>query len=136
MVSSMEHELILHELAGLSAKLNALSAEVEALRSALQDARGRVDLSMRGQSLCPTCGSRELLYARQVLDKAGAPTPMQVRGIEGFFRHEYQGTLAIYICRRCGLCEWYVSDPASIAPDGDVITAIEGRDSTDSGPYR
>ncbi len=68
------------------------------------------DRSMRGCTRCPSCGSGQLLFAAEVLDRA-----------EGFFREAMAlhqpskwrfkgaGKFQAWICTGCGLTEWYVA---------------------------
>lgn len=126
------------ELHALRETVETMSQQLAALRDSVHDARGKVNLSMRGQLRCPACGCTKLLHVPQVLDRgeSNSRNPMSLDK-KGIIFSKPIGAFEVYACTDCGLVEWY-SDLSDVEPDGRRIVLIEGDHPRDSGtgPYR
>jgi len=124
------------KLAALAAQVGALQAEVTELRAGLAEAAGRVGFSLRGQQRCPACGARDVLYARQVLDRGESNTRTAMAIVQpSFWSSKVRGKFELYACRACGLCEWYAPDADTVEGDGKDYVIMSGK-VPDVGPYR
>ena len=111
-----------------------LEQQLQRLHEQLHGARGRLDLSMRGQLRCPCCGCRRIFRSNRVLDRSDSgrkplslvqPSVWSSRGV---------GELEAYVCSDCGLVEWYVADLEQLAEHSQHFEVLEGPG--DDGPYR
>jgi len=126
------------------AKLNQLTAEVESLRKELETlraqvlaARERIDLSMRGQTRCPACGCRKILFASKVLDRGdGDAREKMALAKPSFWRGKIVGQFEVCVCTACGLVEWYAKDVHEVEIDGTDFRIVEGQEPGRDGPYR
>lgn len=93
-------------------QLQAIVNQLDQLLPGLLNRGGALDRSMRTQARCPLCGGQQLLYARQVLDRADGPTraPMALEQLSWFNSENCAGRFEAWICRGCGAVEWYVPD--------------------------
>ena len=89
---------------------------------------------MRLSQSCPKCHGTELLHVSQVTDLAEGNRPLPwalVTQVEGKHSVPY-GKVEAYVCKHCGLTEFYTAGAAEIPVDGVVIKDISGK----SGPFR
>ena len=95
-----------------------LQREVEGLRAELEAARQRPGASMRTHHRCPQCNGTSFLHLQRVRDHnyGDAHTFMAIQ-IEGIVRKRGIGTFEVYVCRRCELCEWYVTGASDVDID-------------------
>jgi hypothetical protein len=121
--------------ARLSARIEALEAQVTALRRELHELRGGRAASMAGDARCPACGSRRLLHALEI----GGPHDPATRlalSQPSLWSSRRVGNLQAYICSGCRLMEWYVDDLTDVDADGQRVVLIDGEDEAGHGPYR
>jgi len=117
------------------AELEALRAEVAALRAAVDEARELGRQTMRRHRCCPACGDRRLAHAAEVLDRGddGKRFPMALNQ-PWRWANNVVGVFEAYVCRACGLVEWYVRDPSALREiEPNLVFIDEG---SASGPYR
>jgi hypothetical protein len=90
------------------------------------------------QGICPQCGHDEVIEAAQAEftgQDATATFPMCVTYDErwvfpGQNPRYGHGPLYLYVCRRCGFCQWYAQNPESIpVSEGQRTRLIKGRQS-------
>src|SRR5688572_27813647 len=115
-----------------------LRAEVAALRAELAGARGRVDVTMRGQTRCRGCGCRKILFAAHVLDRGDGDFRKKLAIAQpSWWRSAIAGQFEVYVCTACGLVEWYAKDLGGLEIDGESYRIIDGDAGTaGQGPYR
>jgi hypothetical protein len=86
------------------------------------------------QGTCPQCGHDEIIEARQheFTGEGSATYPMCVTyderwvfpGQNPSYGH---GQLYLYVCRRCGFCQWYAKNPEGIpVSEGHRTRLIKG----------
>lgn len=119
----------------LAEELAELRQEVARLRGELRAASGRVALTMKAQRRCPGCGGRTLLHASRVLDRSDAGREALALAQPSAWFSRGVGEFEVYVCRACGLCEWYVKDLEALEEHKDLFTLIEAPKS-ENGPYR
>ena len=125
------------ELDALRTELSELRAHVEALRSQLRDARGRIDLTMRGQTCCPSCGCTRIAHAMSILDRGESDSRRAMALYKPkWWSSKVMGQLEAYACTRCGLLEWYVKEPSNLEANDEYLRILEGSDPHTRGPYR
>ncbi len=86
------------------------------------------------QGICPQCGHNEIIEAAQSeFSGEGSGTfPMCVTYDERWIRFgqnpDYgHGPLYLYVCRRCGFCQWYARNPENIPiSEGHQTRLIKG----------
>ena len=72
------------------------------------------------QGICPQCGHDEIIEAQQSeFGHTDQGSPMSVTYdkrwvLSGQNPHYGHGHLYLYVCRRCGFCQWYAHSPQSI----------------------
>jgi hypothetical protein len=87
------------------------------------------------QGICPQCGHDEIIEAAQAefTGEGNRTFPMCVTyderwvfpGQNPSYGH---GPLYLYVCRRCGFCQWYAQNPGSIpVSEGHRTRLINGR---------
>ena len=106
---------------------------------------------MKASGVCPKCHHNQLLHVTQVADRAGdagvisttsgtsrAPEsgpfyPWRLARVPnasslGIFSSQIQaaGLVEAFVCRRCGLTEFYTTYPDDIPADGDLVREISG----------
>lgn len=87
---------------------------------------------MKATRTCPKCGCKKILHVVEVADKYDrSPTSNAVANIArtkmgGKIGGHAAGPLEAHVCSQCGYCELYVSDVASLVPDGDTIRELNG----------
>lgn len=124
------------ELASLRQDLQSLRTTVAALESELRTAQGRVDLTMRNQQRCRSCGHRKIAHALSVLDRGDSNTRESLAlNRPSWWSSKTQGELEAFVCMKCGLVEWWVKDPESLRPHEDYLTILDGEPDA-NGPYR
>lgn len=124
------------ELASLRQDLESLRATVSTLQQDLRGATGRVDFTMRNHQRCRACGNRKIAHALSVLDRGDSNTRESLAlNRPSWWSSRTQGELEAFVCMNCGLVEWWVKDPSSLAPHDDYLAIIDG-DHGPSGPYR
>jgi len=115
------------QLAELESQLGQAQKTLESLRSEIVDAKGGVNLTMRGQVRCPACGGREILHATKVLDRGESNMRYALALVKpSMWRGKTYGQFQVYICSACGLTEWYVDHPREVPVDGKTIRHFEG----------
>jgi hypothetical protein len=86
------------------------------------------------KGMCPQCGHEEIIEAEQheFTGKGSVSYPMCVTYDERWVmpgqnpRHGH-GHLYLYVCRRCGFCQWYARNPESIpVSEGHRTRLIKG----------
>ncbi len=85
------------------------------------------------QGVCPQCGHDEIIEAQQAeFGHGNFGTPMSVTYDErwvmsGQNPHHGHGPLFLYVCRRCGFCQWYAQNPEGIpVSEGHKTRLIKG----------
>jgi hypothetical protein len=86
------------------------------------------------QGTCPQCGHDQIIEAEQTefTDQGLGPVPMCVTYDErwvwpGQNPRYGHGPLYLYVCRRCGFCQWYARSPESIPiSEGHRTRLIKG----------
>ena len=125
------------EVEELRAEVAALREAVTTLMSELRSARSHIDLTMRGQMRCRACNCRRIAHAPQVLDRSrNFDHQLALYRKQGFLSSESFGVFEAYICTRCGLVEWWVTDPSSLQPHENHLSIIDGDVSGPKDPYR
>lgn len=72
------------------------------------------------QGICPQCGHDEVIEAEQTEfshDNRGAKmcVTYDERWVNPGQNPDYgHGTLYLYVCRKCGFCQWYAMNPGGI----------------------
>ncbi len=51
-------------------------------------------------------------------------------------REHVLGEMEAFICRSCGLMEWYVKDAAQIPLEETEMQLLDGKQEGEEGPYR
>ncbi len=123
------------DLAALRQDLELLRTTVATLEAELRTAQGRTDLTMRKHQRCRACGHRKIAHALSVLDRGDSNLehPLALNR-PSWWSSKTQGELEAFVCMSCGLVEWWVKDPSSLAPHKDYLTIID--ESDNNGPYR
>jgi hypothetical protein len=130
-------------LAALEERVTALTAEVHELRRGLEAARGHIDLTMRKQLRCPACGGASILHVGRIRDHrfGEAFAAMAIQLTQGILKTTIIGEFELYVCRACGLGEWYVKDAGAIKLEGldkqnrEHVRIIDNTREP-AGPYR
>jgi len=121
----------------LRAEVASLREQVASLSTDLRTARSHIDLTMRGQVRCRACNCRRIAHAPSMLDRSQQGNyALSIYRITGFFTDEDHGQLEAYICTRCGLVEWWVTNPAALQPYKDHLYILDGDVSGPKDPYR
>jgi len=125
------------DLALLRAELAALREDVANLHRDLRGARAHIDLTMRGQLRCRACNCRRIAHAPTVLDRSDGDARKALALYQpSWWSSKVSGQLEAYVCTRCGLVEWWVSDPSALEPHEDYLHIIDGDVSGPKDPYR
>lgn len=130
-------------IAALEQQVTRLSEQLAELGRSVDTARGHLTLSMRKQLRCPACGARSLLHFAHVRDhnygNAFAPMAVELRGMVSTTPF---GEFEIYVCRACGIVEWYIKGAGEIDPEQldkknrENIRIIDNDLPEGDGPYR
>ena len=97
------------------------------------------------EGTCPQCGYEEIIEAEQTefTDQGLGPVPMCVTYDErwvlsGQNPQHGHGPLSLYVCRRCGFCQWYARSPETIPiSEGHRTRLIQGgRPGAEAEPSR
>lgn len=125
------------EVALLRAELAVLRDEVASLSRDLRVARTHIDLTMRGQLRCRACNCRRIAHAPKVLDRADD----HERAALALYRPSWwsgkvHGVFEAYVCTRCGLVEWWITDPSTLVPHAEYLHILDGDVSGPKDPYR
>lgn len=121
----------------LRAELAMLREDVVNLHRDLRAASSHIDLTMRGQLRCRACNCRRIAHAPKVLDRAdGDDRKALALYRPSWWSGKVNGELEAYICTRCGLVEWWVSDPSTLVPHDEYLNIIDGEVSGPKDPYR
>lgn len=121
----------------LRAEVASLREQVTSLATDLRMARSHIDLTMRGQLRCRACNCRRIAHAPKVLDRSRSfDHALSLYRTSGFLSNEDYGQLEAYICTRCGLVEWWVTNPATLQAHPDHLHIIDGDVSGPKDPYR
>ena len=121
------------QLGKLERRIDALSDEL-AMANAQLAKRERRD-TMKARVRCPSCDSRSILHVPMIVDRdGGLKNPMAVT-MKGLFMPKPVGQFECYVCRGCGLVEWYVANPGELDQEGEVSRLVDIED-RDNGPYR
>ena len=89
---------------------------------------------MRGQRCCPACGGQKIHYSESVLDRSDSGRMKMALLQPSVWRVKGAGQFETYICAGCGLVEWYVQNPESLAEHLDLLEHPSPQN--DGGPYR
>jgi hypothetical protein len=89
------------------------------------------------QGICPQCGHDEIIEAAQAEFTGGGNTTFemcvtydQLWLLPGQNPRYGHGPLHLYVCRRCGFCQWYAMSPESIpVSESHRTRLIKGRQS-------
>jgi hypothetical protein len=123
------------QLDAMRAELEAMRTELDGLRAQVGAATDRIKLTMRGQTRCPGCGATSIVHLSKVLGGSNHGGSMVIR-MDGKWAPKRKGPIEAYVCRACGLMEWY-TDLADIDLEGDDIRVIEGAaPDVSGGPMR
>jgi hypothetical protein len=121
----------------LRTELAALRDEVGALQRDLRMARTHIDLTMRGQLRCRACNCRRIAHAPKVLDRADGDERKELALYRpSWWSGKVHGVFEAYACTRCGLVEWWISDPATLVPHDEFLHIIDGDVNGPKDPYR
>ena len=121
----------------LRAEVASLREQVTSLSTDLRTARSHIDLTMRGQLRCRACNCRRIAHAPKVLDRSRSfDHALSLYRTQGIFSGDDYGQLEAYICTRCGLVEWWVTDPSTLQPHDKHLYIIDGDVSGPKDPYR
>jgi hypothetical protein len=121
----------------LRAELAALREQVTSLATDLRIARTHIDLTMRGQMRCRACNCRRIAHAPKVLDRADGDERKELALYRpSWWSGKVYGVFEAYVCTRCGLVEWWVSDPSTLVAHEEYLTIIDGDVSGPKDPYR
>jgi hypothetical protein len=122
-------------------RITELEREIEALRARLdvlaQGSPGRS--SLRVHNRCPVCDRRSVLRIERVADRAhgGAVAAFAPMIDAGLWTQKALGQFVLYVCRGCGLAEWYVAQLDEIPVDREGVQLIEGEPPPAAkGPFR
>ncbi|MDQ3337633.1 MAG: hypothetical protein M4D80_20925 [Myxococcota bacterium] len=121
----------------LRAEVAALRENVTSLMNDLRVARSHIDLTMRGQMRCRACNCRRIAHAPKVLDSSESGMRRSMALYQpSIWSGKTKGQLEVYACTRCGLAEWWVSDPATLEAHEEYLFIIDGDVSGPKDPYR
>jgi len=123
-------------------RIAELEREIESLRARLdalaeQGAPGRT--SLRIHRRCPVCDHRSVLRIERVADRSQGAIEALAPLIEnGFLEQRALGQFVVYVCRQCGLAEWYVARIEEIPLDHPAVRVSDGppKPPAGSGPFR
>jgi len=104
---------------------------------------------MKATHTCPKCASTQLIFLSQVADLVGEHGARLDQGLSSDVTRDQSkawriarlaiprdkqsrwlineasaGVVQAYVCRRCGLTEFYTQNPMSIPIDGEIIQEI------------
>ena len=117
----------------LRAEVASLREQVASLSTDVRTARSHIDLTMRGQLRCRACNCRRIAHASQIFNNGRG---LSLFFVEGVFSYDERGKLEAYVCTRCGLVEWWVTNPATLTPHEEYLHIIDGDVSGPKDPYR
>jgi len=132
-------------IGAMVAEIAALREEVHELRSAVQAAHGRVRLSMREQTRCPSCGETKILHSTRVSTGMGDAQSLclwqpDYNQRKASLRTKVLGKvpihalLEVYICMNCRLTEWYTQSLEDLDLEQEQFRVLEG--AVADGSYR
>ena len=125
------------EIEALRAEVARLRDELASLQRDVHRARTHIDLTMRGQLRCRACNCRRIAHAHQILDRSRSfDHPLTLYRTQGFLSSNNHGTLEAYVCTRCGLVEWWVAAPSTLAPRDGHLEILDGDVTGPKDPYR
>ena len=76
---------------------------------------------MKASKTCPKCECTDIFYSATIMDRGegNASLPLAI-GRSGPIHAWVYGQFEVYVCKRCGLSEFYVHDPEQLTvPEGD-----------------
>jgi hypothetical protein len=125
------------EIELLRAELAALRETVTSLATDLRVAHSHIDLTMRGQLRCRACNCRRIAHAPKILDRGDDDTRHSMALFQpSWWSNKTGGKLEAYACTRCGLVEWWVSDPSTLVAHDEYLHILDGDVSGPKDPYR
>jgi hypothetical protein len=117
------------------ARLDALEAEIAALRRDLHARGAARATSMAEDGRCPACGSKRLLHAHEIPDAEAGRGKLSLSRAS-VFSSRRAGQLEAWVCTRCRLVEWRVESLDDVDADGQQIELVDAEDAAPGSPYR
>lgn len=125
------------EIEALRTEVARLRDELASLHRDVHRARTHIDLTMRGQLRCRACNCRRIAHAPRVLDRGDDGTRKEMALYQpSWWSDKTQGHLEAYVCTRCGLVEWWVTDPSALEPHEKYLIILDGEVTGPKDPYR
>jgi len=92
---------------------------------------------MKQSLTCPKCQHRRLWHIAEVAEKdMGQPTRLSVSVAVGWWGKTETGTFELFICERCGYCEWYAKALEALREDPQRGIKLISSQEPHGGPYR
>lgn len=119
-------------------RIAALEDAVRELRAQLEELQRERTPSLRFGLRCYACGGERVLHIRQVLEGTyGKSVPLSLGATESMWSgHKPGDPLEVFVCRGCGLVEWYASGFSKLEVDGKSIVELVREVPTPTDPYR
>jgi hypothetical protein len=117
-------------------RLAAMQAQLEEMKATIAAARLTMEPTMRRHLCCPACGGRRIAHALSVLDRGDSSSAPLALHQPKWWSSKAVGELEAFICRACGYVEWYVKEPATLAPHPEYMEFVDGPEVGGGGPYR
>jgi hypothetical protein len=125
------------EIEALRREVTQLRDELTALQRDVHRARTHIDLTMRGQLRCRACNCRRIAHAPHILDRSESfDHVLALYRTHRFLSSNDHGTFEAYVCTRCGLVEWWITNPSSLQPHEDHLEILDGDVEGPKDPYR
>lgn len=125
----------------MSDRIEMLEREIEALRARVDalvgGAQGRCSLRLHAR--CPVCDNRSVLRIERIADRGDGLTIAALAPLveQGLWSNKPIGQFVIYVCRQCGLAEWYVAEVGDIPLEHPSVELTTGEaPAPGSGPFR
>ena len=109
-------------------QLHELTAALEAATKELADLRRRVERTMKNDLACPACSGQEIAHVFHVLDQDDGARKAKALVQPSIWSSKTEGKLEAFICRGCGLVEWYAKDPRELKEREKFVRFLRGPD--------
>ena len=107
-------------------QLHELTVALEAAARELAELRRRVERTMRSELVCPVCSGEEIAHVFHVLDQDYGQRKAQALVQPSAWSGKTEGELEAFICRSCGLVEWYAKNPRELQEREKYVRFLRG----------
>jgi hypothetical protein len=119
-------------MAELEREVASLRARLDALASG-----PRERCSLRVDRRCPVCDHRSVLCIDEIADQSGEGDALRFAPVIGPLGGRPMGRFVVFVCRQCGLAEWYVGRLGEISLTHPAVRVLEGpSEPRPTGPFR